>query len=767
MEPAPRVPHAPAKSTKSSGPRLAVIEGEITDLTPANNGDGAVSLEAAEFARLKAQAARYLKPEELDRLEAAYLLSADAHSGQFRISGEPYVTHPLAVTQMLATWHLDVQALVAGLLHDVMEDTGVTKDHIAGEFGKTAADLVDGVSKLDKLEFQSYKEAQAENYRKMFLAMARDVRVILIKLADRLHNMRTLDAVRPDKARRIARETLEIYAPIANRLGLNTIYRELQELSFRHIHPMRYRVLSKALRQARGDRREMVARLMGSIQERLDQWHVNAEVHGREKHLYGIYRKMVNKHLSFSQVLDIFGFRIIVKSVPECYLSLGALHELYKPVPGKIKDYISIPKANGYQSLHTTVIGPGGTPVEMQVRTVNMHTVAESGVASHWLYKDDSQPLSDLQRKTHNWLQSLLELQTASGDSAEFLEHVKIDLFPGDVFVFSPKGKIFNLPRGATPVNFAYAVHTDVGNRCVACRINNELMPLRTELSNGDQVEIITAVHASPNPAWLSYVRTGKARAEIRHFLKSVQHEEATALGERLLIQALRSHSLVLADIGEHAWERLLREVGLKHRNELLTDIGLGKRLAAVVAKQLVDAQGAQHAGGDELRPQRAASPILIHGGEGMAVQMARCCRPIPGDPIVGMIRKGQGLEVHVNDCPVLTRNHSSERDRWVDVEWELGTERMFDASIRVIAEQRRGALARVAAAITDQEAGIQNVSMESERGAHIIINFTLQVQNRLHLARIMRAIRRIPDVVRINRTRGDTKATDKNERRS
>ncbi|GAB4061703.1 bifunctional (p)ppGpp synthetase/guanosine-3',5'-bis(diphosphate) 3'-pyrophosphohydrolase [Uliginosibacterium sediminicola] len=732
--------------------------GAEDDTAPA--GAQVASAEVIEFARLRLQAARYLKAEDVERLEAAFQMSMRAHDGQYRISGDPYISHPLAVAEILSQWHLDAHALIAGLLHDVMEDCDITKDDISTAFGKIAADLVDGVSKLDRIEFRSYAEAQAENYRKMFLAMARDVRVILIKLADRLHNMRTLDAVRPDKRRRIARETLEIYAPIANRLGLNTLYRELQELSFKHTYPMRFRVLAKALKQSRGDRREVVARLMSSVQERLPAWHVDAEVYGREKHLYGIYRKMADKRLSFSQVLDIYGFRILVKDLPSCYLALGALHELYKPVPGKFKDYVAIPKANGYQSIHTTIIGPMGMPVEVQIRTTAMHAVAESGVASHWLYKDESASLSDLQRKTHNWLQSLLELQTASGDSSEFLEHVKIDLFPGDVFIFSPKGKIYNLPRGATAVDFAYAVHTDIGNCCVACRINGELRPLRTELKNGDQVEIVTASHASPNPAWLSYVRTGKARAEIRHFLKNAQQEEASSLGERLLIQALRPQGLVLSDIGTLAWDKLLRENGVKTRNDILTDIGLGKRLAAVVARRLQELQAGRSAEqADGENKPRNNGAIQIHGGEGMAVQMARCCRPIPGDPIVGMIRKGQGLEVHVNDCPVLTRNHSADRDRWIDVEWEAGTERMFDVTIRVLVEHRRGVLARVAAAIADQESNIQSVSMEKDQGdqgPHSVINFVLQVHNRLHLARVMRAVRRTPEAIRVSRVRSD-----------
>ncbi|GAB1461999.1 hypothetical protein MASR2M50_37740 [Thauera sp.] len=507
------------------------------------------SVLALDFQQLKSKLQTYLKPEDVGRVEAAYHFSADAHAGQFRVSGEPYVSHPVAVCSLVADWHLDPQALIAALLHDVMEDTHITKAEIAERFGKVSAELVDGLSKLDKIEFRSQEEAQAENFRKMLLAMASDLRVILIKLADRLHNMRTLDHMRPAKRRRIANETLEIYAPIANRLGLNDLFRELQELSFRNKYPLRFEVLAKAIRSARGNRREVVGKILASIEERLPQWGIAAEVQGREKHLYGIYRKMVEKHLSFSQVLDIYGFRVIVRDVPSCYLALGALHSMYKPVPGKFKDYLAIPKANGYQSLHTTLIGPFGMPVEVQIRTREMHHIAETGVASHWLYKEDEKTLTELQQKTHSWLQSLLELQSASGEATEFLEHVKIDLFPGEVYVFSPKGKIFSMPKGSTPVDFAYAVHTDVGNRCVACRINGDLMPLRSELRNGDQVEIITAAHANPNPAWLSYARTGKARAQIRHFMKNAQQDESVTLGERLLNQALRPHGLTLGQI--------------------------------------------------------------------------------------------------------------------------------------------------------------------------------------------------------------------------
>ncbi|MEO8145405.1 MAG: bifunctional (p)ppGpp synthetase/guanosine-3',5'-bis(diphosphate) 3'-pyrophosphohydrolase, partial [Betaproteobacteria bacterium] len=479
----------------------------------------------------------YLKPTDVARLEEAYRFSGAAHAGQTRQSGEPYISHPLAVAEILAGWHLDSQALMAALLHDVMEDTSVTKAEISDTFGKPVADLVDGVSKLDKIEFQSAEDAQAENFRKMLLAMARDVRVILIKLADRLHNMRTLAAVAPAKRRRVARETMEIYAPIANRLGLNELFHELQELAFSHTHPMRYRVLSKATRSARGNRREVVGKIEAAIKAKLAEAGVGAAITGREKHIYSIYRKMIEKHLSFSEVHDIYGFRVVVKDTPTCYLALGVLHGLYKPVPGKFKDYIAIPKANGYQSLHTALIGPYGVPVEIQLRTEDMHRLAEAGVASHWMYKSDADSLSELQKKTHQWLQSLLEIQSQSGDSQEFLEHVKVDLFPDQVYVFTPKGRIMSLPRGATAVDFAYAVHTDIGNKCVAAKINGELVPLRSELRNGERIEIITTGYAKPNPAWLQYVRTGKARSNIRHFLKTMQYDESAALGERLLEQ--------------------------------------------------------------------------------------------------------------------------------------------------------------------------------------------------------------------------------------
>ncbi len=699
------------------------------------------------LAELTGNLSSYLKPPDIGRIEEAYHFSGNAHKGQFRDSGEPYISHPLAVAGILADWHLDSQALMAALLHDVMEDTEVSKEEISKRFGKAVAELVDGVSKLDKIEFQSQEVAQAENFRKMLLAMARDVRVILIKLADRLHNMRTLGAVPPAKQRRVARETLEIYAPIANRLGLNGLYQELQELSFSHLYPLRYRVLAKATKSARGNRRQVLAKILEAIKQRLPEAGIEAQVTGREKHIYSIYKKMREKNLSFSQVLDIYGFRIVVKDTPSCYLALGALHGLYTPVPGKFKDYIAIPKMNGYQALHTTLFGPFGTPVEIQIRTNDMHHMAEAGVASHWLYKTSDATLNQLQHKTHNWLQSLLDIQSESGDAAEFLEHIKVDLFPDEVYVFTPKGKIMALPRGATAVDFAYAVHTQVGNRCVATKINYEMAPLRTELKNGDRVEIITAPHSNPNPTWLNYVKTGKARSHIRHFLKTMHYEESTQLGEKLLDQALRALATDITAIGAEQWEKLLRDAGNKSRQEVFSDIGLGKRLAAVVARRLLAAS-------DQTLSEGKTGPIIIRGSEGMSVQFAKCCRPIPGDAIIGSIKKGQGMVVHTHDCPTAAKSRT-DPDKWLDVEWAPEPGRTFVVCIRVTVKNQRGVLAKVAAAIAEDGSNIDNVSMDEERSAYTGMQFTLQVTDRPHLARIMRGLRHIPEVIRIARMRG------------
>ncbi|MDE2211335.1 MAG: bifunctional (p)ppGpp synthetase/guanosine-3',5'-bis(diphosphate) 3'-pyrophosphohydrolase [Betaproteobacteria bacterium] len=688
-------------------------------------------------------AATYLRPEDIEQLEQAFALAARAHEGQYRKSGEPYITHPLSVATILAEWHLDPQALMAALLHDTVEDTSTTSVQIAQQFGKSVSELVDGVSKLDRLEFQTEQQAQAENFRKMLLAMARDVRVILIKLADRLHNMRTLDAMDPGKQRRIARETLDIYSPIANRLGLHSVFQELQDLGFRYLFPNRYQVLTKAIRSARGNRREVVGKILTAITQRLTSFGVEAQVSGREKHLSSIYNKMLDKSLSFSQVLDIYGFRILVKDVAACYLALGALHTLYKPIPGKFKDYIAIPKANGYQSLHTTLFGPFGTPIEIQIRTHDMHKIAEAGVASHWLYKSSDTPLSDVQQKTHQWLQSLLEIQTESGDAVEFLEHLKVDLFPDEVYVFTPKGNIKSLPKGSTPVDFAYDVHTDIGNRCVAAKINNELAPLRTVLSNGDRVEIITEENAAPNPAWLNYVATAKARSKIRHYLRTMLRDESVALGERLLNQALRALKVDPAGIKDSQWEQLLKGDRCKTRDEVLAEIGLGRRLNIVVARGLLPRTEGQSLEGQ--------GSITIRGSEGVAVQFAHCCRPIPGDPIIGIIRKGQGLLIHTQDCRAI-RQFRSDPDKWVDVEWENDSGKLFDVAIKLMVVNRRGVLATVASAIADAQSNIDSVSITKPDGTYTEINFTVQVRDRSHLATLLHHLREIPEVVRITR---------------
>jgi GTP pyrophosphokinase len=698
-----------------------------------------------EAATLFQEWSGYLKPEDLTQLESAYDFSKRAHEGQYRKSGEPYISHPLAVADILAQWHLDPQALTAALLHDVTEDTELTKTDISRNFGDRVAQLVDGVSKLDKIEFESQERAQAENFRKMLLAMAQDVRVILIKLADRLHNMRTHDAVEPAKRRRIARETVEIYAPIANRLGLNSIYQELEDLSFRHLYPDRHRVLAKAVKAARGNRREVVGKVADAVKKKLKDSRVDAQVHGREKHLYSIYRKMREKHLTFAQVLDVFAFRIVVHDVPSCYLALGALHGLYKPIPGKFKDYIAIPKANGYQSLHTTLFGPFGSPIEIQIRTQEMHKIAEAGVASHWLYRSSDASLSELQQKTHQWLQSLIEMHSEAGDSVEFLEHLKVDLFPDEVYVFTPKGQIMALPRGATAVDVAYAVHTDIGNLCEAVKINQELSPRRTELKNGDRVEIITASHAKPNPLWLNYVVTAKARSHIRHFVKTMHFDESVHLGERLLNQALASFRSSLSDITDQQWQRLLKESSARSRDSLLSDIGLGKRLSAVIARQLLSFGGSQ--------PQESGVPgtVVIRGSEGMAVQFAKCCKPIPGDPIIGMISKGQGMVIHTHDCPVVGKTR--DPDRLLDVQWDQDTRKSFEVSIKLVVANQRGVLAIVAAQISSAQSNIQNVAVDPEDGGtYTTMHFTLQVSNRMHLAQIMRGLRSIPEVIRISR---------------
>ena len=707
--------------------------------------DSSAATSGAEF--LFHELSGYLKPEDISQLQNAYLFSQSAHSGQYRKSGEPYISHPLAVASILGKLHLDTQTLTAALLHDVMEDTHVSKSEISNRFGTAVADLVDGVSKLDKIEFQTHADAQAENFRKMLLAMARDVRVILIKLADRLHNMRTLEAMRPEKRRRTARETMEIYAPIANRLGLNNIYQELQELSFLNLFPTRYRVLTKATKGVRGNRREVLKKILDAIRKCLYEAGLNTKVSGREKQLYSIYKKMVEKHLTFSEIFDIYGFRVVVKDIPSCYIALGALHSLYNPIPGKFKDYIAIAKANGYQSLHSTLLGPYGTPIELQIRTPEMHRIAEAGVASHWLYKSSDADLNDIHMRTHQWLQSLLETLSDSDDSLEFLEHLKVDLFPGEVYACTPQGKILTLPKDSTAVDFAYAVHTDIGNCCVAVKINGENASLRTKLRSGDRVEIVTAPHAEPNPAWLTYVVTSKARSHIRRFLKTMQFEESAEFGKRLLNQALLSFNIDPQTISEAQWEKLARESGAKSKKELLTDMGLGKHLPALVAKRLATP------GESVSRPSGGDDAIAILGTEGMAVQFAKCCHPIPGDPIFGFIKKNQGLVIHIHDCPLIAKNRRS-KNNWLDITWSQDITKLFEASIKMVVVNQRGVLARVATGIAEAGSNIDNISMEGD-GAHTTMHFTLQVSNRQHLAKLMRSLRHINEVARITRVRG------------
>lgn len=717
------------------------------------------------IAKLTAALAEYLPPEEIKEVKAAFHFSDEAHLGQYRQSGEPYITHPVAVAEICAGWKLDAQAIMAALLHDVMEDQGVTKSELAERFGPKVAELVDGLSKLDKMEFRSREEAQAENFRNMLLAMARDVRVILVKLADRLHNMRTLGAVPMEKRRRVARETLDIYAPIAHRLGLNNTYRELQDMSFANFNPHRYATLEKAVKAARGNRREVIGKILESAQRAVADAKIDAEITGREKTIYSIYRKMRDKQLSFSRVLDVYGFRVVVENPLDCYTCIGALHALYKPVPGKFKDYIAIPKINGYQSLHTTVVGPFGAPIEFQVRTRKMHEIAEAGVAAHWLYKHGGADLSDVQKRAHQWLKSLLDIQSEAGDSSEFLEHVKIDLFPDAVYVFTPKSKIMALPRGATALDFAYSIHSDLGNQCVAVKINNELLPLRTELKSGDIVEVITAPYSKPNPAWLGFVRTGKARSAIRHYLKTMRLNESVQLGERLVDQSLKGYGLALADVTPEVWDKLVQWTGNKSRQEIFADIGLGRRVAAVMAKRIEVLMSGRDADDDLPKAERHAShhapPVVITGTEGMSVQLSACCRPIPGDDIMGYIGIGLGMAIHTTDCRVARRIHRRDPGRWIDVAWAPQPGRLFDVAVKALVKNTKGIFARVAADITSADANIVHIAMDEDlTHESTVLRFVIQVSDRVHLANVMRRVRTNPDVMRITRERSTDDGT-------
>ena len=696
----------------------------------------------ATSAQLLARCRQYLSESDVSRIQAAFRYADDAHLGQFRKSGEPYITHPLAVATILAEWHLDAATICAGLMHDVLEDTGVAKIEMAEQFGIEVTEIVDGVSKLDKLRFSSNEIAQAESFRKMLLAMSRDVRVILVKLADRLHNLRTLGVMRPEKRRRIATETLEIYVPIAHRLGLNTVFRELQELSFFNQHPLRYEVLRKNLIASRGKRRAVLERILRETREALPKHHIVAQVQGRDKTIYGIYNRMRDTHASFSDVLDIYGFRVIVRTREECYLALCALHELYKPVHRRFKDFIAIPKANGYQSLHTTVIGPSGTPIEYQIRTEQMHRIDEMGILSHWLY-NDGLDTSELQKMVAAWLQSLLEIQRTSADSSEFIENIKIDLFPDRVYVFTPKSKIISLPRGSCPVDFAYQIHTDIGNKTSGCRINGEEKPLTTELKNGDMVEILTADKAQPDPNWLNYVRSGRARAEIRQYLRTRDFKDSVALGETFLRKAAAEAGINFEMIPEEAWKTVVTENETKNRTALFADVGQGKLFAAAVVTRLVNFMQARE------KTAQSTAAVSIRGTEGMAVQLATCCHPIPGDTIWGFMRKGHGLSVHRADCEHTVRGRKVDSERWMAADWkeDIASDARFPVPVELEVTDERAALAGVAAELAKAGSAIVGVNMNDNGKTDNKLRLMIQVKDRVHLLHVLRMVRQLPTV--------------------
>jgi len=694
----------------------------------------------------------YLAPDQIHEVRRAFLFGSEAHKGQTRQTGEPYIFHPLAVACILAEMHMDYKCLMAAILHDVIEDTPTAKEGLIEAFDEEIASLVDGVSKLTQIDFKTHAEAQAASLQKMLLAMTKDIRVILIKLADRLHNMRTLGVMRPEKCRRISRETLEIYAPIANRLGINAIRLELEELGFVAYWPMRYRAIKKAVADARGNRKEVLGTIETAIRERLRQEELSGEVLGRQKHLYSIYNKMRVKKSSFSEVVDVFAFRIIVDKVDTCYRVLGAVHNLYKPMPGRFKDFIAIPKANGYQSLHTVLFGPHGMPIEIQIRTGEMHQLAESGIAAHWMYKTGDGGSGSAQARASEWVKNLLDMQKGAGNSLEFLEHLKVDLFPDEVYVFTPRGKIMVLAKGATVIDFAYAVHTDVGNQCVAARVDRRLAPLRSRLFNGQTVEVITAASGSPNPAWLNFVATAKARANVRAYLKNLKQQEAINLGRRLLETDLQAYDQSLSSIPESKVQQLLSEFKLNNLEELLADVGLGNRMARLVARRMTgpDAERAQEA----VDHEKPAGQLAIKGTEGMVVNFAKCCRPIPGDAVMAVFNPGSGMSVHRQECPNLGDFRKGGED-WLDVRWEEDAEAEFSTEIRIEVGTKRGVLATVAASIAEMGCNIENVSIEERDGLSSTLDFIIAVRGRKHLARIIRHLRSLPPVMRITRAQG------------
>jgi len=693
--------------------------------------------------QLLAELKGYLPAESTKLVVDAYRFGARAHEGQTRRSGEPYISHPVAVARILADMRMDAPTIAAAILHDVVEDTPTALADLEQEFGSEVATLVDGVSKLDQMHFTSRAEAQAESFRKMMLAMIEDIRVILVKLADRLHNLRTLDAMPRDKQVRIARETLEIYAPIANRLGINHMKIDLEDLGLRYLHPFRYRVIERTIRRSKGNQRQIVRKIADRIKGALEESGIDGEVIGREKHLYSIYKKMLEKKRNLNDIVDVYGFRIIVDDVNTCYQVLGIVHGLYKPMPGRFKDYIAIPRINGYQSLHTTLFGPKGLPLEVQIRTTQMNRVAESGVAAHWQYKAEDKSTATPQRRAREWLSRLVEIQE-QGSSEEFLENVKVDLFPDKIYVFTPKGDIMPMPKGATIVDFAYAVHTDIGNRCIAAKVDRNLVPLRTQLQNGQTVEIITQRGAKPNPNWVTFVTTAKARSAIRHYMKQMRASESVDLGKRLLDRSLKDLDSSLRKIGKVRMREALAGLGLEKPEELYEQLGLGERLAPLTARFLLGMT-------EDSEDKHHAPSLTIAGTEGVVVSFAKCCHPIPGDEIMGYLSSGRGIVVHRTNCGNLS-NFRKQPEKWITVSWEKDLKREFTTEIRVATVNRTGVLAEVAATIADAGSNIEQVAVADRHEDHSELTFLIQVKDRTHLANIMRGVRKMPNVTRVSR---------------
>jgi GTP diphosphokinase / guanosine-3',5'-bis(diphosphate) 3'-diphosphatase len=693
---------------------------------------------------LLAKVSTYLPPEQVERVRTAAEFGAAAHQGQTRVSGEPYITHPVAAAVILADLHLDADTIVGAILHDVIEDTPIAKSDIAARFGNDVAEIVDGVTKLDQIRFKNREEAQAENFRKMLLAMVRDLRVILVKLADRTHNLRTIEALAPAKRRQIARETLDIYAPVAERLGLYAMKLELEDLGFQSLYPQRYRVIERALKRARGNQKEFLAKIRAQLEAALKKAGLVGHVEAREKHLYSIYRKMLRKRAPLSEIVDVYGLRIVVDSVDNSYRALGIVHGVYKPMPGRFKDYVAIPRVNGYQSLHTTLFGPNGVPIEVQIRTEDMNHIAESGIAAHWKYKHDESEGSAQQERARKWLSNLVEMEVG-GNSEEFIESVKVDLFPDKVYVFTPRGEILRLPRGATVVDFAYAVHTDIGNRCVAAKIDRRLTPLRAVLRNGQTVQIITAKGATPNPSWVNFVVTAKARSAVRHYLKGLHHNEAVELGRRLLGQALAEFEIELKKIPAETLQSALTEFGLENADQLYEKVGLGERLAPLVARRLLPL--------DHVDPTTgaAASPLAVAGTEGLLVSYAHCCYPIPNDPIFAFLSTGRGIVVHRETCANV-EDYRKQPDKWLPVTWQNKPGRLFLAEIRLDIVNRPGMLAALSAAIAETNTNVNHVTIDQRDAETQVLIFIVEVEDRAQLARIMRVVRRMPDVLRVVR---------------